>query len=138
MSWLHLHLAVEAGSEDQVQHLLQHSLASEFNITDLDGLNPLHLAAQKGNPKIVAKLLAAGAPVQQPAEKYSKYEGQTALHFAAAVGHLEVTEELLKFGADVNFDYQEGINAVETALMLAIRGQHADVALRARMSKPRL
>jgi ankyrin repeat protein len=58
--------------------------------------DPLHLAAESGNPEAVAALLAQGADVHGK-DRY----GQTALHYAARGANTEIVDALIAKGANI-------------------------------------
>lgn len=60
-------------------------------------MTALHLAAIKGNSKIIGELIKRGAAVDARDIKQ-----RTALHLASNNGHLEAMKSLLDAGADVN------------------------------------
>jgi len=115
-------------------------------------LQPIHMAAFKGNISIVEALLEKGAdvnaiqiansttPIQYAANndsadlikllishgaKVNAYDrkGGTALKIACAKGNISTVKELLVNGADVNLMQFLG----STALMEAVNGQHIDI-----------
>jgi len=81
------------------------------------GQTPLHLAAGRGNRKIVRFLLSRGAAaeVKDPA-------GVTPLHLAAQSGNADTVEVLLKAGAQVN----AADDTKKTPLTYAILGGKKD------------
>ena len=84
------------------------------------GATPLMIAAQNGQTKTVAKLLARGADVNAAAS-----DGSTALMLAAQNGHTEIVSALL-LRKDINVDAK--ISAYRlTALFLAAQNGHAEI-----------
>lgn len=81
-----LHLACQNGLDEVVRQLAAAPGGCDVNARDADGLTPLHCAAGRGSPGIVACLLAAGADPNAS----TAAEGLLPLHSAAAGGHLEV------------------------------------------------
>ena len=125
-----LHMAVENGHEDVVQHLLTQSANADAE--SADGRTPLQLALESGNEFIAQLLILRGADVnanfasgETPLsvavgnhwtslvqlllrEKASSNgrlpDGRTSLHVAAEVGSgIEITEMLCDHGADPTF-----------------------------------
>jgi ankyrin len=103
----------------------------------LTGRTPLHIAAERGRPRVADLLLDAGAAVDAREDA-----GCTPLHVTALYGHPAVAALLLDRGADPNAQTgdacadwidddgrpvgtQEGL---ETPLHFAARGDHAAVA----------
>lgn len=68
-----------------------------LNVGDSDGKRPLHWAVRQGDSRIVARLIQAGAPVNQPNE-----HGFTPLHWAAEHGFPDNVELLVAAGGDLN------------------------------------
>jgi ankyrin repeat protein len=67
---------------------------------DTDGSTPLHCAAWRGRPEIVALLLEAGADVN--AQNRNEHWGTTPLHAAAHANQAGIAQLLIEHGADVN------------------------------------
>ena len=63
----------------------------------LNGMLPLHLAANKGDISLIENLLNAGHDINT-----SDNEGRTVLHFAAIGGQLEAYKYLVDKGADAS------------------------------------
>ena len=112
-------------------------------LMDGDGLTALHWAAARGHWRIVAELVAAGAPVNAvaddgaiPLHEVCHHDrpdmvallleagadpgrpdlmGWTPLHVAARRGRLAVAEELLEAGADPNAPSREGWTPLHVA-----------------------
>jgi peptidoglycan/LPS O-acetylase OafA/YrhL len=92
--------------------LLRASLRERPDLTATDpvsGLTPLALAAQAGDPKIVAALLEAGAAVEGRDQ-----QGGTPLHSAAFMGSDAVADLLLAHGADPAATNAAGQNPLES------------------------
>jgi len=64
------------------------------NMANLQGMQPLHVAAEKGNLVVVKALLEAGALAARRTST-----GSTPLHFAVRNGHLEVAKALIEWPA---------------------------------------
>jgi ankyrin repeat protein len=87
---------------------------SEYSLTaySTDGLNALHIAANRGNVALVEFLLNKNDLDIYP-NLPSKRHGNTALHFAARKGFPEVVCKLLQFGADKNVKNDSNRTAYE-------------------------
>ena len=79
------------------------------------GKTVLMLAAQSGDPALVARVLAAGAP---PDEDNGR--GGTALMYAATRGHAGVVARLVEAGADLDLQAANGWTAV---MLASAKGQ---------------
>ena len=86
---------------------------------DLDGITPLHMAAQEGKLDIIRYLTCE----KELGPDQSDNDDVTPLLLAACYGHTEVVQELIERGADVNRADNEG----ETPLSLAIHYGCVDV-----------
>ena len=85
----------------------------------VDGLTPLHLAADKGHGEAITVLVQLGV------NKDAKGDGgETPLHFAAFYGHVEAIKLLVEMG--VQADVQDVHR--ETALHVTIRAGHHQAA----------
>ena len=78
-------------------NLLLTAKAAVDPTTRLGGYTPLHLAAQRGNAAIVARLLEAGSKATLMTST-----GVQPIHLAAEAGSVESVQSLLLKGADVN------------------------------------
>ena len=88
--------------------------------------SPLVLAAAKGHTKILKRLLAAGALVNQPCGESAKACGglegaPTALHAGSQLLHPGVVEALLRAGADPTLTDIYGADAKKMAAEAAQR-----------------
>lgn len=95
---------VAAGREDKVQNLL--ARGANPRLSDRDGDTPLHIAAQRGNVRLIDMLLAAGA---DPNVKNKL--GGTPLMWAGVYGHEEAARLLLEKGADARLKDNDGLTA---------------------------
>jgi ankyrin repeat protein len=104
-------MAADEGARNESPNRLSRS-PEEFSSFDADhadndGLTALTEAARHGHGAAVARLLTAGANVNQ-ADK----NGATALFYAAENGHIYVVTQLLQDGADVNYTAKNGTTAL--------------------------
>jgi ankyrin repeat protein len=76
----------------------------------LFGDTPLHVAATRGDARIIALLLDAGAEIDARGEY-----GHTPLHEAVGQGHIEAAKLLLSRGADTGVRNDWGQTAKEKA-----------------------
>lgn len=81
--------------------------------------NWLHLAAQKGNVDIMALMLDAGLPIDQPTTD----GGDTALSIAATQRRYQACIWLLDHGADINY----GLKKKATPVFSAIYGNSLEI-----------
>jgi ankyrin repeat protein len=93
-----------------------HDAASD----DAFALEALHRAAAVGDIDTLSRLLAEGHPLTHYDERH-----YTALHHAVLHGELAAARWLLEHGAAV--DAHDTANIGETALSVAVRGEHVDV-----------
>ncbi|OAD61674.1 Acyl-CoA-binding domain-containing protein 6 [Eufriesea mexicana] len=84
---------VKEGHIEKVQELLDKE-PKLANLTDSEGLLPIHWAADRGHLRIIEQLIKKGTNVNSQDE-----DGQTPLHYAASCGHLDVVKYLLSIGA---------------------------------------
>src|SRR5262249_7421544 len=111
-----LHWAVRADDLQKVESLIR--AGAKGNAADRYDISPLSLASVNGNAQIVRKLLDAGA-----APNVVDSTGETVLMAAARTGTPDVLKFLIDRGANVNAVDPE---FQQTALMLAVRENHAD------------
>jgi len=79
------------------------SKSGDLEAKNEQGKSPLYLAIEKGNTKIIALLLAAGADINTQ-EKF----GYTPLAIAAMRGNLDLVKLLLEKGAKTNIELPHG------------------------------
>ncbi|RWR98792.1 ankyrin-3-like protein, partial [Dinothrombium tinctorium] len=87
--------AARAGNLEKVLDYLRGSI--DVNISNINGLNALHLASKEGHAHVVTELLKRGANVNAATNK-----GNTSLHIASLGGQEEVVKILVENGANVN------------------------------------
>lgn len=107
-------LAARDGHLSTVELLLKHR--AKVTARNAAGDSALMMAVLKGERAVVARLLDAGAPINQA--------GWTPLMYAAFEGHADIVSLLLARGAEV--DARAPNQA--TPLMLAARNGHLDAA----------
>lgn len=88
-----LHLAVRYDADGVLRLLVE--VGAGLDWTSPGGLTLLHVAAERGNPRVAAELIEAGLSVAETNEF-----GLTPLHMAARDGHAAVVQTLLEKGAD--------------------------------------
>jgi ankyrin repeat protein len=119
-----LHLAAFFGHAEVVELLLEHHAdinAVAKNQTFAPHATPLHSAVARGDARIAALLLNAGAAADARAQG-----GRTPLHAAAAAGNEEIVKLLLHHGASPRSRADDG----STPEALAVKqGHHAVAAL---------
>lgn len=91
-----LHVAARRGYRDIIHDLLEKN-KEDIDLTNGDGLTPLHLAAERGHTGAVEELLAAGADIN-----VRNHLSDSPLHRAASRGHTAVIRLLINAGADIN------------------------------------
>jgi len=92
---------------------------AEVNVSDEDGVTPLHNAAQYGHEGVVKLLIDAAADVNA-----ANKDGVTPLYVASLNGHVEVVKLLINAGADINAADNDG----GVPLSLAASNGHVEVA----------
>ena len=116
-----LHIAVKHdASAAMIKTLL--SLGADFTLTDTRGRFPLTNAIRKGSRE-AANILAIASDVN-----LTDSSGRNALHMAADYGRTELIYRLLERNAEPDTFRTHGDNRMETALMIAIRREHFQVA----------
>jgi ankyrin repeat protein len=112
-----LHWIVRVDDLETAQLLIR--AGADVKLADRYGVTPLYLAAVNGNAAMIKLLIDAGADPNSVDPT-----GETTLMAAARIGDLESVKTLLDRGAKVDTadaTYQQ------TALMIAVREDHADV-----------
>ncbi len=100
--------AVLFGTLADVKRLIRGG--ARLNSSVEDGFTPLMLAAERGDARIAAHLIAKGADVSRRNDI-----GQTALMIAAKRGHKKIIEQLVLAGADPRAMDNEKRNAIAWA-----------------------
>ena len=96
---------------DQVKTLLQQNI--DINYKDKDGQGVLHLAASKGDARIIEALIEAGADVNSQ-DKYL----ETPINIAIVAGQTEIIKKLIEKNARPDHKNINGNNALQVALTL--------------------
>lgn len=89
---------------------------ADVSATNNYGINPMLLAADIANTRLIELLLKAGADARS-----ANPDGETALHLVARAGNLEAAKMLIKAGAEVDVREQLG---QQTPLMWAVARRH--------------
>lgn len=84
---------------------------SLIHARDASACTPLHYAAWKGYPEVVAALLDAGADIES--HNQQDHWGSTALHAAAHGGQTAVAALLIARGADVHALNPKGMTPLQ-------------------------
>ena len=82
-----------------------------MHVIDKYGNQPIHLAAESGDPESVKILIGAGAKADIQGGPYLSQP----IHEAARAGHAEVVQALLAAGADVNAPNNHGVTPLDLA-----------------------
>src|SRR5213594_3610884 len=108
-------------------------------VIPLGQMNPLHVAAQRGDTKTVRDWIAAGEDLNARYDDFtlilaysegSRIRNKTALVFAAENGHTEIVRLLVEAGADIyvtsrdNFGDDRG-----NAFDVAVQYGHSEIAM---------
>jgi len=112
-----LHYAVESGSVDIIQLLLDNGMS--VNLTNTNNSTQLHVSAQSRNPEATKTLVEEGAAINST----NKY-GVTPLMVVAEHGKLEIFSYLTEIGADINICNS---NKNKTAFPLAAASGIVDI-----------
>jgi ankyrin repeat protein len=86
-------------------------IEADKELSDMEGLSPIHYAVENGHIELVEYLLNYGANIES-----KDYSDKVALHYAAENGHTEIVKLLLNNGA--NMEAKSNINY--TALHFSI------------------
>ncbi|KAL5350079.1 hypothetical protein ACLOAV_005116 [Pseudogymnoascus australis] len=97
----------------------------DMETTQYYGYTALQLAAAGGHPKVVVRLLSAGANAEDAPNDDG---GRRALQAAAGSGNLEIVEILVNYGADVNAPASKTDG--RTALQAAAEHGHLEIVER--------
>eukprot|EP00005_Dracoamoeba_jomungandri_P003097 CAMPEP_0174260442 /NCGR_PEP_ID=MMETSP0439-20130205/9714_1 /TAXON_ID=0 /ORGANISM="Stereomyxa ramosa, Strain Chinc5" /LENGTH=1427 /DNA_ID=CAMNT_0015344689 /DNA_START=33 /DNA_END=4316 /DNA_ORIENTATION=+ len=108
-----------AHNEGTLLQLLLRS-GADCEIEDESGVQPIHVAAFKGNTLALTQLLEQGISPHTKAG----HGGMVPLHYAASGGNLSVVLMLLGWGADINVKDYEG----NTPLHYAVARGHLEVS----------
>uniref|UniRef100_A0A0G4HP08 Uncharacterized protein n=1 Tax=Chromera velia CCMP2878 TaxID=1169474 RepID=A0A0G4HP08_9ALVE len=111
-----LHDASERGDRTMVELLLS-SQETRVDSTDRRGKTALHVAVSNGHDSIVDLLLQNGADVNAKEANAEVSGGRTSLHLASKRGDKGMVEQLLTQGADVNAKTNDGLTALQVALV---------------------
>jgi len=125
-----LHLALEGDHDAIVPLLIERGARPD--LPDRRRNTPLHLAAQKKDDALLAKLLVAQRSTHAISINATNYEGRTPLHLAALAGNRKGAALLLTRGANPFLPDDSGKNAIE----LAAGAGHADLAETLKKAKP--
>ena len=91
----------------------------EMNPPNINGITPLHLAAEGGHLNICMFILASNLSIKNPKSK----NGETSLHIVAKTGYLKLFEYLAGYCNDKNPKKRNGI----IPLHVAARNGHVDI-----------
>nr|XP_024218954.1 ankyrin repeat, PH and SEC7 domain containing protein secG-like [Halyomorpha halys] len=108
------HLIVHASNATEMLKVLE-GRGLQFNIQNIDGFAPLHLAA---DASVVRMLLELGANIN-----FTTTKGETALHTASSHAFLEVVKVLVQRGAGIDVKDNEGV----TALMAGANNTNSNI-----------
>lgn len=92
---------------------------------DPRGWLPLHHAAANDRARVIAALIAAGAPLEAPAGS-----GWTPLHLACANGSARAVSALVAAGADVNAPARSGDTPLHLALTIVFDAEYPSLRRR--------
>jgi len=106
-----LHIAVDYGHMAASEALLANGVAAD---TSLEGLQPVHVASQRGHLDLLKLLLQHGASIEAADTGRRVMEpGARPLHYAAYHGHLPLVKFLLKAGASRDVATKSGYRALD-------------------------
>ncbi|KAI9651083.1 hypothetical protein NHQ30_001120 [Ciborinia camelliae] len=116
-----LHAASQNGYEDVVEELLKNKMLNRKLDPDtlyLDGLTPMHHAAEFGHLKVCEKLVDA---IEPDASSISKEDtGSTPLHLASLSGQINTMRFILDKGGNVNSKDKRSITPLHRAAKLGL------------------
>ncbi|XP_044729331.1 uncharacterized protein LOC123292680 [Chrysoperla carnea] len=117
-SWTTLHFAAKSPSLKIIKYIFDQNINA--NVKDMNGQNPLHIAAAYGRESIVEFFLReVGLCIDDQDDS-----GKTPLHIAAKNGHKDAVKSLLKNNANTDIKDIHGF----PPLHYAIKNNHIDVA----------
>ena len=133
-----LHLVAHTGSVDIIEEIIARVASRDsmrgsirspldqllLRSRDINGENPIHLAARYGRTEALALLCRKSLDMGLISAK--SYAESTALHLACSGGHTRIVTELIEFGADLNVTDSNGSTPIAEA---AKRGFKAGVRL---------
>jgi len=105
---------------------VQNEIGADMSLSNITGMDPLHIAAIRGNSECVKLLIEHGADIDQ-ADKH----GNTALSSACLKGHVSSVQLLLDANADINHTNKKK----QTPLFKAAFKGH-DAVVRELLSRP--
>ncbi|KAF5618694.1 ankyrin repeat-containing protein [Fusarium sp. NRRL 52700] len=112
-----LHVTVSYGLLKLSENLVK--AGADVCSTNDHGRTAMHVAAEKGNTKIVKLLLGTESNIVEAQDR----EGKIPLHFAALGGHVETLELLIRNGSKVDMSD----NHQQTSLHLAALSGHGSI-----------
>jgi ankyrin repeat protein len=102
--------AVDLDNYEMVKAMVKAN-GCDVNVTDHAKLRPLHVAAMRGNPRVMSRLIRCGAAVDVP-----QLRGSTALILTCRTGCYDSARLLILNGADPNHVGRNGHFPLSTAL----------------------
>ena len=105
-----LHEAIAYDSQKVLDFVLEHKF--DYDIKNIDGNTPLHLAALSGKEYVSYRLIKLGSNIQK-----TNNMGDTVLHSAVRGGNLKVVSILLHNNASVFVKNRLGETPLHTAIM---------------------
>ena len=85
---------------------------SAMNLSNLQGKTPAAVAIEKGNLKMITKLLDLGLGVDEPLKDF---EGSTLLHIASSWGYFDIITTLMMAKASVTANNLKGFTPIDYA-----------------------
>ena len=123
--------AAQEGKVEVVRLLLAVEGVSINQAITIGGGFPLYIACQNNHVEAARLLLAAQAQVDQVV-----HEGWSVCHKAALEGHVQVLEMLLEAGADVQLKSDDGLTALDMAIVY--KQPVAEAVIRKHLTKAKL